>query len=181
MDCLRIPNWRDPDFVTLRDAYALHERRRRSPKATLYPGDAETLAAVPDALAYTPIYAGKAPNERRRIGSTGTPSTASRRMRPYPTPDPLLFQFTPPLREATVGDRARSRLRAGAEWAVAGGAGLCGRPGRCQPRGADCTRRPKPPAAICAASISFSLTSTTPNSKPKPTIWSASSASSTAT
>ena len=59
MDCLRIPNWRDPDFVTLRDAYALHERRRRSPKATLYPGDAETMAAVPDALSYTPVYAGK--------------------------------------------------------------------------------------------------------------------------
>ena len=59
MDCLRIPNWRDPDFITLRDAYALHERRRRSPKATLYPGDAETMAAVPDARSYLPIYAGK--------------------------------------------------------------------------------------------------------------------------
>jgi len=60
MNCLRIHNWRDPDFVTLRDAYALHERRRRSPKATLYPGDAEAMAAVPDALSYTPVYAGKA-------------------------------------------------------------------------------------------------------------------------
>lgn len=60
MDCLDIPGWQTPDFVTLRDAYALHKRRQRSPNATLYPGDAEALAAVPDALAYTPIYAGKA-------------------------------------------------------------------------------------------------------------------------
>ena len=59
MDCLDIPDWRAPDFVTLRDAYALHERKRRSPKAMLYPGDAEALAAVPDALMYTPIYGGK--------------------------------------------------------------------------------------------------------------------------
>ncbi len=61
MNCLRIPKWRDPDFVTLRDAYALHERRRRSPNATLYPGDAETMATVPNALSYTPVYAGKTP------------------------------------------------------------------------------------------------------------------------
>lgn len=59
MDCLSIPIWQTPDFVTLRDAYALHKRRQRSPNATLYPGDADALAAVPDALAYTPIYAGK--------------------------------------------------------------------------------------------------------------------------
>ncbi|MCC6802320.1 MAG: hypothetical protein IT319_05505 [Anaerolineae bacterium] len=60
LTCLSIPGWQTPDFVTLRDAYALHKRRQRSPNATLYPGDAEALAAVPDALAYTPIYAGKA-------------------------------------------------------------------------------------------------------------------------
>ncbi len=78
-DLLRQPDWnsaggrrlrawltclgldQQPDFVTLRDAYALHERRRRSPNATLYPGDAELLAAVPDALTYTPVYAGKSP------------------------------------------------------------------------------------------------------------------------
>lgn len=59
LKCLRILDWRQPDFVTLRDAYALHLRRQRSPNARLYPGDAETLAAVPDALAYTPIYAGR--------------------------------------------------------------------------------------------------------------------------
>lgn len=57
--CLTIPDqWREPDFVTLRDAYQLHERRRRKPDARLYPGDAETMARVPDALAYLPIYGG---------------------------------------------------------------------------------------------------------------------------
>ena len=59
MDCLAVPDWQAPDFVTLRDAYALHHRRQRSPQARLYPGDAEALAAVPDALAYTPVYGGK--------------------------------------------------------------------------------------------------------------------------
>lgn len=59
MTCLGIPNWQTPDFVTLRDAYALHERRRRSPNARLYPGDADALDAVPDALDYTPVYGGK--------------------------------------------------------------------------------------------------------------------------
>lgn len=51
--------WRDPDFVALRDAYQLHVRRRDRPQAPLYPGDAEALAAVPDALAYVPVYGGK--------------------------------------------------------------------------------------------------------------------------
>jgi len=59
MSVLTVPDgWREPDFVTLRDAYQLHLRRQRSPAARLYPGDAEALARVPDALAYTPIYAG---------------------------------------------------------------------------------------------------------------------------
>lgn len=49
----------EPDFVTLRDAYALHERRRRNPNAMLYPGDAEAMRAVPDALSYQPVYAGR--------------------------------------------------------------------------------------------------------------------------
>lgn len=51
--------WRDPDFVTLRDAYQLHIRQRERPGAPLYPGDAEALAAVPDALNYVPVYAGR--------------------------------------------------------------------------------------------------------------------------
>jgi hypothetical protein len=59
MDCLTVPEtWREPDFVTLRDAYQLHERRRRKPDARLYPGDAETMARVPAALTYTPVYGG---------------------------------------------------------------------------------------------------------------------------
>lgn len=62
MACLTVPeNWRTPDFVPLRDAYQLHARRRRSPNADLYPGDAEAMAAVPDALDYTPIYGGRNP------------------------------------------------------------------------------------------------------------------------
>jgi hypothetical protein len=59
LGCLAIPGWREPDFVTLRDAYALHARRQRNPSARLYPGDAEAMDAVSDALVYTPIYAGK--------------------------------------------------------------------------------------------------------------------------
>ncbi len=60
MACLTVPeNWREPDFITLRDAYPLHKRLQRNPNARQYPGDAETLARVPDALAYTPIYGGQ--------------------------------------------------------------------------------------------------------------------------
>ncbi len=60
MDCLTVSaNWREPDYVTLRDAYQLLNRRRRNPNAMLYPGDAEAMDTVPDALDYTPIFAGK--------------------------------------------------------------------------------------------------------------------------
>jgi hypothetical protein len=60
IDCLTIADgWQQPDFVTLRDAYQLHERRRQNPAAMLYPGDAEAMAAVPDALNYSVVYAGK--------------------------------------------------------------------------------------------------------------------------
>lgn len=60
LECLTVPaGWDKPDFVTLRDAYQLHERRRRNPAATQYPGDAEAMAAVPDALNYAVVYAGK--------------------------------------------------------------------------------------------------------------------------
>ncbi len=60
MGCLTVPaNWREPDFTTLRDAYQLHARRRRNPNAMLYPGDAETMEKLPDALNYTPVYAGR--------------------------------------------------------------------------------------------------------------------------
>ena len=59
MACLRIPNWNVPDFVTLRDSYQLHRRLERKPNAQLFPGEAEALDAVPDALAYQPVYGGK--------------------------------------------------------------------------------------------------------------------------
>ncbi len=52
-------NWHLLDFVMLRDAYQLHARRQRNPNAQLYPGDAEAMAKVPDALHYLPIYGGK--------------------------------------------------------------------------------------------------------------------------
>ena len=52
------PDWREPDFDQLRDAYQLHERRRRSPNARVYPGDDAVMNAVPDGLTYTPIYGG---------------------------------------------------------------------------------------------------------------------------
>lgn len=58
--CLSLPaGWHDPDFVTLRDAYQVHERRRRKPNADLYPGDAEAMAHVMDALDYLPVFGGR--------------------------------------------------------------------------------------------------------------------------
>lgn len=60
MGCLTVPdNWREPDFVTLRDAYQLHERKQRNPNARLYPGDAAAMAKVPNALGYEPVYGGR--------------------------------------------------------------------------------------------------------------------------
>jgi hypothetical protein len=60
MACLTVPdNWREPDFVTLRDAYQVHARRQRKPDARLYPGDAEAMQRVPNALDYTPVYGGR--------------------------------------------------------------------------------------------------------------------------
>jgi len=59
MGCFTVPHdWRAPDFTTLRDAYQLHLRRQRRPNADLYPGDAEAMVAVPNALDYLPVYAG---------------------------------------------------------------------------------------------------------------------------
>jgi hypothetical protein len=60
MACLTVPDgWHTPDFLSLRDAYQLYARRQRSPNADLYPGDSEAMAAVPDALDYTPVYGGR--------------------------------------------------------------------------------------------------------------------------
>lgn len=59
MACLTVPeNWREPDFLAVRDAYPLYERRQRNPKARLYPGDEATMAQVPNALEYVPVYGG---------------------------------------------------------------------------------------------------------------------------
>ncbi len=59
MACLTVPDgWREPDIVTLRDAYQVHARRERKPDARLYPGDAEAMQRVPNALDYTPVYGG---------------------------------------------------------------------------------------------------------------------------
>lgn len=52
-------DWHTPNFVTLRDAYQLHQRKQRNPNAILYPGDSEALQAVPNALDYKPVYGGK--------------------------------------------------------------------------------------------------------------------------
>jgi len=57
LDCL-MESAVEPDFTALRDAYQLHERKRRSPNARLYPGDAEAMAKVPNALDYIPVYGG---------------------------------------------------------------------------------------------------------------------------
>lgn len=60
LNCLTVPaeGWQTPDFTALRDAWPLHARRQRKPDARLYPGDAEVLAAVPDALEYRPVFGG---------------------------------------------------------------------------------------------------------------------------
>lgn len=59
MACLTVPaDWRAPDFVSVRDAYQLHIRRQQRPDAPLYPGDADAMQNVPDALQYIPVYAG---------------------------------------------------------------------------------------------------------------------------
>jgi hypothetical protein len=59
LEALAIPEWGQPDFVAVRDAYQLLSRRQRRPDAPLYAGDQAAMDAVPDALAYWPVYAGK--------------------------------------------------------------------------------------------------------------------------
>lgn len=52
-------DWHTPNFVALRDAYQLHQRKQRNPNAILYPGDSDAMQAVPNALDYKPVYGGK--------------------------------------------------------------------------------------------------------------------------
>lgn len=57
---LKLPaNWRTPTQAAIRDAYQVHRLRERSPRMALMPGDKETMQAVPDALAYSPVYFGR--------------------------------------------------------------------------------------------------------------------------
>jgi hypothetical protein len=53
------PEWRDPSFEVLRDAYHAARRLKRNPRASLLPDEREALARVPYALDYTPLYYGK--------------------------------------------------------------------------------------------------------------------------
>jgi hypothetical protein len=53
---LGLPGAAQPAFVAVRDACQLARRRQRRPDAELLPGDADTLAAVPDALDYPLVY-----------------------------------------------------------------------------------------------------------------------------
>ena len=52
-------NWRMPDWDAVRDAYHALRMRQRYPRMIMLPGDKESLAAVPDIEAYTPIYMGR--------------------------------------------------------------------------------------------------------------------------
>jgi hypothetical protein len=60
MSVLNLPaNWRVPSLQAVRDAYQLYRLRERAPRLALMPGDQEAMAAVPDALGYTPVYLGR--------------------------------------------------------------------------------------------------------------------------
>ncbi len=52
-------NWREPDFETVRAAYQAARYLRKSPNARLMPDEQEALKALPDAIRYEAVYAGK--------------------------------------------------------------------------------------------------------------------------
>jgi len=57
---LNLPgNWRTPSWEMVRDAYHVQRLRQRNPLTPLIPGDQEALEAVPDVMAYQPIYMGR--------------------------------------------------------------------------------------------------------------------------
>lgn len=58
MSSLGIEPWQSPDYTPLRDAYQLQSRLQRNSNARRYPGDQDAIDAVPDALRYTPVFAG---------------------------------------------------------------------------------------------------------------------------
>lgn len=60
MSCLSVPEgWRDPAFEALSGAYQVARARQHDPAGGRLPGDDAALAAVPDALEYMPVYAGR--------------------------------------------------------------------------------------------------------------------------
>jgi hypothetical protein len=60
MECLTVPaDWHLPDWKTLSGAYQLARQRQRAPGGLTLPGDEDLLAALPDALTYTPLYFGQ--------------------------------------------------------------------------------------------------------------------------
>lgn len=52
-------NWREPDFGAVRAAYQSARYLRKSPNARLMPDEQEALRALPDAIQYEAVYAGK--------------------------------------------------------------------------------------------------------------------------
>lgn len=60
LDTLTVPsNWRDPDFDSLRDAYQVARRLRRTPSAQLMPDEQAAIKAIPNAIEYEAVYMGK--------------------------------------------------------------------------------------------------------------------------
>lgn len=60
MACLTVPaSWREPALAEVRDAYQVARGRRYKPDGLRLPGDDHSLARVPDALQYLPVYAGR--------------------------------------------------------------------------------------------------------------------------
>ncbi|MCC7445892.1 MAG: hypothetical protein IT324_00680 [Anaerolineae bacterium] len=52
-------NWREPDFIAVRDAYQAARMVRRNPNARLMPDEQAALKALPDAIAYEAVYMGR--------------------------------------------------------------------------------------------------------------------------
>ncbi len=60
MESLTVPaNWRVPDFDSLRDAYQVARRLRRTPSAQLMPDEQAAIKAIPNAIEYEAVYMGK--------------------------------------------------------------------------------------------------------------------------
>ncbi len=60
MACLAVPvSWREPSLAEVRESFQVARGRRHNPDGLRLPGDDDSLARVPDALQYIPVYAGK--------------------------------------------------------------------------------------------------------------------------